>query len=65
MSLMIWDLSKTIILNCLLIIGDSGGPLTANGALAGVVSFGNGCALPGYAGVYASVPELRSWIVSQ
>uniref|UniRef100_A0A336LAX2 CSON007176 protein n=1 Tax=Culicoides sonorensis TaxID=179676 RepID=A0A336LAX2_CULSO len=41
-----------------------GGPLTANGGLAGVVSFGYGCALAGYAGVYASVPELRSWILA-
>lgn len=48
-----------------LFIGDSGGPLTANGGLAGVVSFGNGCALPGYAGVYASVPDLLSWIETQ
>uniref|UniRef100_A0A336MWC6 CSON005856 protein n=1 Tax=Culicoides sonorensis TaxID=179676 RepID=A0A336MWC6_CULSO len=42
----------------------TGGPLTANGGLAGVVSFGYGCALAGYAGVYASVPELRSWILA-
>ncbi|XP_050307872.1 trypsin 3A1-like [Anthonomus grandis grandis] len=42
--------------------GDSGGPFVINNRLAGVVSFGAGCARPGFPGVYASVPGYRQWI---
>ncbi|TMW55638.1 hypothetical protein Poli38472_010520 [Pythium oligandrum] len=46
--------------------GDSGGPLTvkagSDDALVGVVSWGNGCGLAGYPGVYASVPSAKAWI---
>lgn len=42
--------------------GDSGGPLVANGTLVGVVSFGIGCADPRFAGVYARVAMVRTWI---
>jgi secreted trypsin-like serine protease len=46
--------------------GDSGGPLAINDGsrylLAGVTSWGNGCAEPGYPGIYARVTTYLSWI---
>ncbi|MFE6745325.1 serine protease [Kitasatospora purpeofusca] len=42
--------------------GDSGGPLVLSGVLVGISSWGRGCGLAGYAGVYARVGALRSWI---
>jgi len=52
--------------------GDSGGPLSTAVAASddrhfqiGVVSFGQGCALPGVPGVYADVAYYRSWLETQ
>uniref|UniRef100_A0A671SAU9 Transmembrane protease serine 9-like n=1 Tax=Sinocyclocheilus anshuiensis TaxID=1608454 RepID=A0A671SAU9_9TELE len=46
--------------------GDSGGPLVSKqGSVwvqSGVVSFGNGCALPNLPGVYARVSKYQNWI---
>lgn len=46
--------------------GDSGGPLVvpdgSGWRLAGVVSFGSGCAQPGFYGVYARVSRYTDWI---
>lgn len=46
--------------------GDSGGPLFvgdgSSPVLIGATSFGNGCALPGFYGVYARVSEYIPWI---
>jgi len=47
--------------------GDSGGPFIVPGEnntwqLAGIVSWGNGCAEPGYPGVYTEVSYFVDWI---
>ncbi|XP_046459628.1 trypsin-like [Daphnia pulex] len=48
--------------------GDSGGPIvvqagsTTAWTQVGITSFGNGCAKPNFAGVYASVAFFRNWI---
>lgn len=44
--------------------GDSGGPIIRGGVLLGAVSWGQGCAQPGYPGVYTNFldRDIRQWI---
>jgi len=44
--------------------GDSGGPLVQSGSQHGIVSWGYGCAVQGYPGVYTSVAYFRAWILA-
>ena len=49
-----------------LFYGDSGGPLVwLNGnrfELYGVTSYGRGCALSGFSGMYADITQVKDWI---
>uniref|UniRef100_A0A1B0EXX5 Vitamin K-dependent protein C n=1 Tax=Phlebotomus papatasi TaxID=29031 RepID=A0A1B0EXX5_PHLPP len=42
--------------------GDSGGPLVKDRVQYGIVSWGYGCAIKGFPGVYARVASVRNWI---
>ncbi|XP_012271019.1 trypsin-1-like [Orussus abietinus] len=44
--------------------GDSGGPLTVEGKLAGLVSWAKECAKPGFPTVYTRVSEYQEWIAT-
>jgi secreted trypsin-like serine protease len=45
--------------------GDSGGPFVINGRLAGITSWGNGCAREGYPGVYTRLTTFSDLVTEQ
>jgi secreted trypsin-like serine protease len=45
--------------------GDSGGPLLIGGVLAGITSWGEGCAQAGYPGVYTRLTTFSNLVTTQ
>ena len=45
--------------------GESGGPLVVGGKLVGIVSWGVGCAMSYFPGVYSNVATLKSFVTEQ
>lgn len=45
--------------------GDSGGPAVLNGKLIGIVMGGDGCARPGYPGIYTKISAFYNWIMEK
>ena len=43
--------------------GDSGGPLVSGGKLVGVVSWGVGCRVREYPGVYSKISSMAGWLI--
>ena len=43
--------------------GDSGGPLVSGGMLVGVVSWGVGCRVREYPGVYSKISSVAGWLI--
>lgn len=45
--------------------GDAGGPVVTNGVQTGIISWGRGCSMPGYPGVYTRIsdPEIYDHIL--
>lgn len=50
--------------NKLIFKGDSGGPMTWNGKHVGIVSWGIGCAMVDYPGVYGETQFFLDWITT-
>ncbi|TMW48339.1 hypothetical protein DOY81_006565 [Sarcophaga bullata] len=44
--------------------GDSGGPLVCDDQLVGITSFGLGCAVAGFPGVYTNVAYYNNWLLN-
>lgn len=43
-------------------VGDSGGPIVYEGKLYGIVSWGLGCGMANYPGVYTNISVVLEWI---